>query len=227
MRPTLSLQYPCPSKTPKSTPIQQKHQYETHPLVSVSGRVICKVSAQPHDDVKLAEPTLWTDNQTTTFLRAAVDCLDDIDQLLLILQDPIQLVVVTSTEIAHHVFVSEEEHEGDGVVEFVHLLEVGDLIEIADVDDGEVLDTVGDAWETLAEVLGRGCKAKGKLGGRNPLGDRGLPCRAEGMAGKLTVKNLILSHAIWVPVTTEADDYQTLLLRHDGLVDVPAGNEVG
>jgi hypothetical protein len=43
------------------------------------------------------------------------------------------------------VFVSEEEHEGDGIVEFVHLFEVGYLIEIADVNDGEVLDTVGNA----------------------------------------------------------------------------------
>jgi len=46
-------------------------------------------------------------------------------------------------------------------------------------------------------------------------------------AGRLTVQDLILSHAVWVPVTTKADDDQTLLLRHDGLVDVPAGNEMG
>ncbi len=41
--------------------------------------------------------------------------------------------------------VAEEEHEGDGVVKLIHLLKVGNLIEVADVDDGEVLDTVGDA----------------------------------------------------------------------------------
>ena len=32
----------------------------------------------------------------------------------------------------------------------VHLLEVGDLVEIADVDDGKVLDTVGDTYGELA-----------------------------------------------------------------------------
>ena len=70
-------------------------------------------------------------------------------------------------------FVAEEEHEGDWVVQFykrdisatlekktldnqykncpitkvlltVHLFEVGNLVEVADVDDGEVLDTICD-----------------------------------------------------------------------------------
>lgn len=44
-------------------------------------------------------------------------------------------------------FVSEEEHESDWVVEFVHLLEVGDLIKVADVDDGKILDAIGDLVE--------------------------------------------------------------------------------
>ncbi len=52
--------------------------------------------------------------------------------------------------------VAEEEHEGDGVVELVHLLEVGHLVEVADVDDGEVLDAVGDLVEhfVLAHAVG-------------------------------------------------------------------------
>ncbi len=62
--------------------------------------------------------TLWTDNQTTTLLGTTIDGLDDIDQLLLVLENPVQLIVITSAEIAHHVFIAEEEHEGDGVVEF-------------------------------------------------------------------------------------------------------------
>jgi len=36
-----------------------------------------------------------------------------------------------------------------------------------------------------------------------------------------------LSHAIGVPVTTEADDDKALFLRHDSLVDMPAGDEMG
>ena len=42
-----------------------------------------------------------------------------------------------------------------------------------------------------------------------------------------TVQNLVLSHAVWVAVATEADDYQTLLFRQDSLVDVPAAAKVG
>lgn len=44
--------------------------------------------------------------------------------------------------------------------------------------------------------------------------------------GILTVKNLVLSHAIGVPVATKADNYQTLLFGHDSLVDMPAGDEM-
>lgn len=43
--------------------------------------------------------------------------------------------------------VAKEEHERHRVVEFVHLFEVGHLVEIADVDYGEVLDAVSDAWK--------------------------------------------------------------------------------
>jgi hypothetical protein len=48
------------------------------------------------------------------------------------------------------VLVAEEEHEGDRVVEFIHLFKVGNLIQVADVDDCEVLDTIGDTFESLA-----------------------------------------------------------------------------
>ena len=36
-----------------------------------------------------------------------------------------------------------------------------------------------------------------------------------------------MSHAIRIPITTETDNDQSLVLGHDGLVDVPAGNEMG
>ena len=64
---------------------------------------------------------------------------------MLILQHPIELVIVTGSEIAHHVLITEEEHESDWVVELVHLLEVWHLVEVANIDDGKVLDAVGDA----------------------------------------------------------------------------------
>ena len=44
---------------------------------------------------------------------------------------------------------------------------------------------------------------------------------------ELTVEDFILPHAIRIPVTTEADDDQSLVFRHDRLVDMPAGDEMG
>jgi hypothetical protein len=87
-------------------------------LVSISGRVIYERVSFSFDRQAGVQLTLRTDHQTATLLRTTVDGLDDINQLLLILQNPVQLVVVASTKIAHHVFVAEEEHEGDWVVQF-------------------------------------------------------------------------------------------------------------
>ncbi len=41
-----------------------------------------------------------------------------------------------------------------------------------------------------------------------------------------TVKNLILAHAVWVPVAAKADDNEALLLGEDCLVDMPAGDQM-
>ena len=43
----------------------------------------------------------------------------------------------------------------------------------------------------------------------------------------LTVQDFVLSHAVRVPVTTEADDHQSLLLAHNSLIDMPACGEMG
>lgn len=56
------------------------------------------------------------DNQSPTFLGSAVDGLYDVDEFLLILQHPVEFVVISRPKIAHHVFVSEEKHDRHGVV---------------------------------------------------------------------------------------------------------------
>jgi len=81
--------------------------------------------------------------------------------------------------------IPEEKHEGHWVVEFVHLLEVRYLVEVADVEDGKVFDPVGDA-----------------------------------------VEDFVLSHAIGVPIATEANYDEPLFFRHDGLVNVPVRKRV-
>lgn len=74
----------------QSTPAHQKH----HSLISVPRAVI-----------------LRADHQTSALLGSPVDGFDNVNELLLILQHPVELVVVTGAEIAHHVLVAEEEED--------------------------------------------------------------------------------------------------------------------
>lgn len=108
---------------------QQNTSSQSQYLISISCRVI-----------------LRTNHKTSSLFRTLVNRLDDIDQLLFILQYPIQLVVITGPKIAHHVLVSEEEHQGHRVVEFVHLFEIGHLVQVADVDNGKIFDAVGNSY---------------------------------------------------------------------------------
>lgn len=43
----------------------------------------------------------------------------------------------------------KEEHDGTWVVQLVHSIEIGDSVDVADVDDGEVLHLFGDLVEYL------------------------------------------------------------------------------
>lgn len=54
---------------------------------------------------------LRTNNQTPPLPCPTINRLNNINQLLLILQYPIQLVVVTRPKITHHVLVAVEEHD--------------------------------------------------------------------------------------------------------------------
>lgn len=62
--------------------------------------------------------TLGTDDKTPSLFGAAIDGLDDVDELLFVLKDPVELVVVSRAEITHDVLISEEEHDGTRIVEF-------------------------------------------------------------------------------------------------------------
>ena len=40
-------------------------------------------------------------------------------------------------------------------------------------------------------------------------------------------EDFVLAHAVWVVVAAKTDNDEALFFREDGLVDVPAGAEVG
>lgn len=62
---------------------------------------------------------LGADDETAALLGAAVDGLDDVDELLLVLEDEVELVVVSGSQIHHDQLVAEEEHDGHRVVQLV------------------------------------------------------------------------------------------------------------
>jgi hypothetical protein len=41
------------------------------------------------------------------------------------------------------------------------------------------------------------------------------------------IEDFVLAHTVGVPVFAEANDYETFVFGHDGLIDVPASDEVG
>lgn len=69
-------------------------------------------------------------NETPAFPRPAEYRLHDINKLLVVLNGPVDLVVVTSAQIYHDVLVAVEEHARARVVQLVHLVEVWHLADI-------------------------------------------------------------------------------------------------
>jgi hypothetical protein len=99
-------------------------------LVSIFGRVV-----------------LGGHNQTPALSGSPVDRLYDINHLLLVLHGPVDLVVVSGAQINHDVLVPKEEHASARVIQLVHLVEVGDLGYVDQIDDAKVLALFGDSEE--------------------------------------------------------------------------------
>lgn len=83
---------------------------------------------------------LGTNYEAATLLGTSVDGLDNIDQFLFILQHPVELVIIPSSKITHDMFVPEEKHNGAWIIKLIHLVEVRDAINVANVDDGKAFN---------------------------------------------------------------------------------------
>ena len=79
------------------------------------------------------------DDQTPAFTCAQVDGLDDVDHFLLVLQCPVDFVVITGAQIDHDVLISEEKHHRAGVVKLVHLVEIRHFCYVDQIDDCEIV----------------------------------------------------------------------------------------
>lgn len=105
-------------------------------------------------------------HQTSSFSRSSINRLNNVYHLLLVLDDPVDLVVVTGAQIDHDVFVSgrektitklsqtgvrlillqrlhrappEKEHDGAGVVQLVHLVEIRHFCDVHQINDSKIL----------------------------------------------------------------------------------------
>lgn len=92
------------------------------------------------------------DHQTSAFSCTPIHGLHNINHLLLVLQSPVDLVIVTGAKINHDVLVPEEEHAGARVIQLVHLVEVWHLCDVDQVDDSKVLDLFSNVIQNLIHL---------------------------------------------------------------------------
>ena len=131
-------------------------------------------------------------DQAPPLARALPDDGQDHLHLALVVEHPVDLVVVAGAEVAHHVLVAVEEHDGALVVQLVHLVEVGHA-------PGHGVERAARAARPVVALVE----------------DDPLP-----HLGHQLLQHLVLPLAVRVVVAAEADHHQPLLLGHDGLVDV-------
>lgn len=88
----------------------------------------------------LGRIVLVRDDETASSARPAIDNLDEVDELLDVVHGPVDFVVVARPEVDHDVLIAEEEHGRARVVELVHLVKVGRLVNVNEIDDAEIFD---------------------------------------------------------------------------------------
>lgn len=87
--------------------------------------------------------------QNFTFSGTTIDSLNNVDELLGVLESPVDLIIVTSAQIDHDMLIAVEEHCRARIVQFVHFIEVGDLGYVNQVDGCKVFDLFGDFIKNL------------------------------------------------------------------------------
>ena len=66
-------------------------------------------------------------NQSSTLAGSAINCFNNVDKFLFVVNCPVDFVVVSSAQINHYVFVPIEKHHSAWIIQLVHLVEVGNL----------------------------------------------------------------------------------------------------
>ena len=82
----------------------------------------------PHDLITVfGTVILRRDDETAALPRSSVNGFYDVNELVDVIERPVDLVIITGAQIDHDVLVAEKEHEGARIVKLVHGVEVGNL----------------------------------------------------------------------------------------------------
>lgn len=64
----------------------------------------------------------WRNYKTSPFPGTTINSFNNVNHFLFVFQSPVDLVVVTSSQINHDMFVSEEKHDGARIVQFIPVI---------------------------------------------------------------------------------------------------------
>lgn len=99
----------------------------------------------------------------------------------------------------------EKEHDGAGVVQLVHLVEVWHFCDVHQVNNSEIFNLSNTDYYVKTLKFHSRCL---KLSRWHLFSN--------------AVQNFVHFHACWVPVVPKADHNDPVLLRQNGLIDLPA-----
>lgn len=100
----------------------------------------------------LGRVILGCNHKTSSLARSSVHCFDYIYKLLLVVENPVDLVVVSCSQVDHDMLVPEKEHHRTRIVQLVHCIKVGDFGDINEENHCEILDFVCYSRENLSNT---------------------------------------------------------------------------
>jgi hypothetical protein len=105
------------------------HVPHSHPYFTAALFVsLCFRASYPQLVCPFSRVIPRTNNEPLAFARAPIDCFEYVNQLLLSADGKVDLVVVARAKVDLHVFVAPEEHDSTRIVDFVHGVEVWNLL---------------------------------------------------------------------------------------------------
>ena len=113
--------------------------------------------------------------------------LNQVYHFLLIIQSPVNLIVVTCSQIDHNMFITEEEHHSTWIIQFIHLVKIGYFCNI----NLDLNLSIKIIYIITSTYQVNHCKIFNFFGN--------------------TIKNLVHLHTSRIPIMSKTNDYNTIL----------------